>query len=243
MVWKKRGKLPPLCIPSLSILDSLRHHANPAGPGKFDLYPYPAIPVQSMLPLGIEEPTNNTYGVLHSFISNNDPYSQVWLNAKAAMIAMMIEQHYLVFLYTTAILFLLSFVKNWWTPGVRTVPGPFLAKLSNLYRLLDVSTGQNHISLLQLHDTYGENVRIGPNVVSIRNPKDVAKVYGIKGGYAKVCQLNCSASIVHELKKTRASFTRSSSSWQMGGVLKLYSPHLMNHGMRRSSDRWRVLIQ
>jgi hypothetical protein len=99
---------------------------------------------------------------------------------------MLFDRYGLALLWATIILFVIHILRNWLSPGVRTLPGPFLAKLSNVYRLVDVSKGQNHTSLLRLHDTYGDNVRLGPNVVSIRNPKDVSRVYGIKGTYVKV---------------------------------------------------------
>ncbi|KAK7417870.1 hypothetical protein QQX98_004345 [Neonectria punicea] len=80
---------------------------------------------------------------------------------------------------------LVYIVKGFFASGVRDVPGPILAKFTNLYRLFDVSKGYNHVSLVNLHDTCGDNVRFGPRVVSVRNPKDVNKIYGLKGGFVK----------------------------------------------------------
>ncbi|KAH7166379.1 cytochrome P450 [Dactylonectria macrodidyma] len=80
---------------------------------------------------------------------------------------------------------LVSLVRSIFTSGLRDLPGPLLAKFTNLYRLVDVSKGYNHETLVKLHDSCGDNVRFGPNVVSVRNPKDVNKIYGLKGGYVK----------------------------------------------------------
>ncbi|KAH9229420.1 hypothetical protein K456DRAFT_1764567 [Colletotrichum gloeosporioides 23] len=69
--------------------------------------------------------------------------------------------------------------------GIWRVPGPFLAALSNLYRVYNVSKGNNQASLIALHDELGDNVRLGPRVVSIRNAADIAKVYSVKNGFPK----------------------------------------------------------
>ncbi|KAH6982611.1 cytochrome P450 [Ilyonectria destructans] len=94
------------------------------------------------------------------------------------------EKLYLV-LGAIAAWILVSLVRNVFASGVRDLPGPLLAKFTNLYRLFDVSKGYNHVSLVKLHESCGDNVRFGPRVVSVRNPKDVNKIYGLKGGYVK----------------------------------------------------------
>lgn len=95
-----------------------------------------------------------------------------------------------VLLWAIFALATLHLVLNYFATGVSRVPGPFLAKLSNLYRLVNVSRGDNQVSLENLHRKYGDNVRFGPRVVSIRNPKDVNQVYGIKSHYVKVCYMS-----------------------------------------------------
>lgn len=77
--------------------------------------------------------------------------------------------------------------RNYLTPGASSVPGPFLAKLSNLWRFVDVARGRPDVTLYNLHRRYGDYVRIGPNVVSVRNPEVVKTIYGINKGYRKVC--------------------------------------------------------
>ncbi|KAH8813466.1 cytochrome P450 [Flagelloscypha sp. PMI_526] len=48
-----------------------------------------------------------------------------------------------------------------------TYPGPFLASLSNLWMVYQVSGGKRHVLLIKLHQKYGTHVRIGPNALSI----------------------------------------------------------------------------
>lgn len=120
---------------------------------------------------------------------------------------------------------------NLLAPGVRNIPGPILAKLSNLYRLYSVSKGDSHVSLATLHRKYGDNVRLGPHVVSICNLEDVSKVYGIKGGFVKASfSLPSSLSLTIETKanvvneRYRATSMLSSSSSQTAPPPKLYLP-------------------
>ncbi|KAH7059039.1 cytochrome P450 [Macrophomina phaseolina] len=101
--------------------------------------------------------------ILQSFSSLIGQY--LWIAALAAVVA--------------------HFILNYFTPGVRTIPGPFLAKFTNLWRFYDVWKGRNDLTLNALHHKYGDNVRLGPNVVSIKNMNDIKVVYGINSGFYK----------------------------------------------------------
>lgn len=79
----------------------------------------------------------------------------------------------------------LHLARNYFTPGVYSVPGPFLAKLSSLWRLIDVARGRPDITLYKLHQKHGDYVRLGPNVVSVRNTDALKVMYGINKGYRK----------------------------------------------------------
>lgn len=88
-----------------------------------------------------------------------------------------------------SILFLIvvaHFTRNYFRPGVYAVPGPFLAKLSNLWRFIDVANGHAEKTLYKLHQQHGDYVRLGPNVVSIRDLDALKTIYGINKGYQKV---------------------------------------------------------
>ncbi|CEJ56131.1 Putative Cytochrome P450 [Penicillium brasilianum] len=93
-----------------------------------------------------------------------------------------VSQHVEGVLFLLAALYLVS---NYLTPGVRNVPGPFLAKFSNLWRFLDVANGHAEATLYKLHQKYGDYVRLGPNVVSVRNLDALKAIYGINKGYRK----------------------------------------------------------
>lgn len=63
---------------------------------------------------------------------------------------------------------------------LRSIPGPWLAKFSNLSRFVDACSGQHPTTSLRLHQKYGPIVRIGPNVVSVADPKSIQAVLGLK---------------------------------------------------------------
>lgn len=79
------------------------------------------------------------------------------------------------------------FTRNYLTPGASSVPGPFLAKITNLWRLIDVAKGHAEVTHHNLHQRYGDYVRLGPNVVSVRDLDALKIIYGINKGYNKVC--------------------------------------------------------
>ncbi|KAJ6115575.1 hypothetical protein N7523_005992 [Penicillium sp. IBT 18751x] len=76
-------------------------------------------------------------------------------------------------------------IRNYFTPGASSVPGPFLAKLSNLWRFIDVANGHAEVTHQMLHQKYGDYVRLGPNVVSVRDLDALKIIYGINQGYNK----------------------------------------------------------
>ncbi|KAJ6149758.1 hypothetical protein N7471_000957 [Penicillium samsonianum] len=77
------------------------------------------------------------------------------------------------------------FTHNYLKPGVASIPGPLLAKITNLWRLIDVANGRAEVTLHNLHQKHGDYIRLGPNVVSVRNLDALKTIYGINKGYQK----------------------------------------------------------
>ena len=71
-----------------------------------------------------------------------------------------------------------------------SVPGPWLASLTDLWRAHAQNYRQFTQILLQLHDQYGPLVRIGPNMVSVSDAKAVPSIYTTHGEFTKVCHSN-----------------------------------------------------
>jgi hypothetical protein len=84
------------------------------------------------------------------------------------------------------ILAISSLFYNRYCNGLNNIPGPFLASLTNVWRVLLVWKRRPEEAHRQLHDRYGEVVRLGPITVSISNWDAVKKIYGLKSGYTKV---------------------------------------------------------
>ena len=78
----------------------------------------------------------------------------------------------------------------WWfvlnTFKLRSIRGPFIARYTDLWRLLKVHQGNMHNVYLELHQKYGSLVRVGPNCFSISDPEALAAVYNISDKLPKV---------------------------------------------------------
>ncbi|KAL8824325.1 MAG: hypothetical protein Q9191_005133 [Dirinaria sp. TL-2023a] len=90
-------------------------------------------------------------------------------------------------LFSTLVLALfLWFIKPVFNSGLQAIPGPFLAKFSNLWRLIDTWKGSHHVTLMNLHRRHGNLVRVGPNTVSISNVDAIEGIFGVKTDFVKV---------------------------------------------------------
>ncbi|KAK0553836.1 hypothetical protein OC846_002367 [Tilletia horrida] len=88
----------------------------------------------------------------------------------------------LVTLTVAASFWVLPFVQN---QSAWTVPGPWLAKFSNLWLMLTAKEGNRSLRVHELHKKYGKFVRLAPNHISIADPDALAPVYGHSTGTIK----------------------------------------------------------
>ena len=72
------------------------------------------------------------------------------------------------------------------TSRIRSLPGPFLGRISKYYRVWLLSTGKGPIKYWKLHKEYGPVVRTGPNHVSLSDPAMISIVYDMKNKFSKV---------------------------------------------------------
>ena len=70
--------------------------------------------------------------------------------------------------------------------ALRNIPGPFLAKFTDLWRLCSMLGRRPEITQRQLHDKYGPVVRLGPNMISISEPAMIDEIYSRKTTLIKV---------------------------------------------------------
>ncbi|KAJ4211202.1 hypothetical protein NW759_012682 [Fusarium solani] len=69
--------------------------------------------------------------------------------------------------------------------NLRKVPGPFLAKLTGLWEVKKVVTGNIHGIMIDLHKIYGPIVQIAPNRYDFNTPEAVKTIYRIGNAFTK----------------------------------------------------------
>ena len=79
----------------------------------------------------------------------------------------------------------IRFLSYRYTYGLRRFNGPLLASFTNIWKLLYFWRNQE-IPLRNLHDHYGDVMRIGPNTLSFRNPQAIRDIFGAGKNWAKV---------------------------------------------------------
>ena len=79
-----------------------------------------------------------------------------------------------------------QYAKQVFRADMRSIPGPFLARLSPFYRAWMLRKGDAQEVYYNLHQKYGPIVRTAPGVVSISDPRTVPTIYGIGTKFYKV---------------------------------------------------------
>ncbi|KAI9041023.1 putative Cytochrome P450 [Aspergillus affinis] len=72
-----------------------------------------------------------------------------------------------------------------WLHPLAIYPGPFIAKLTDLYSVSHAVRGDRHEDTYRLHERYGRIVRIGPNRVTILDAGALRPIYGHQGNVQK----------------------------------------------------------
>lgn len=97
---------------------------------------------------------------------------------------------WLTLLWAVSALILFSLLRNAFRPGLTDVPGPFLAKFSNLWRLYTTWRQTFKDDIPVLHRKYKSSlIRIGPNLVSCSDPRVIDSIYGFHNEMMKVGML------------------------------------------------------
>ncbi|KAL8979253.1 MAG: hypothetical protein Q9177_006190 [Variospora cf. flavescens] len=115
---------------------------------------------------------------------------------------------------------------------LKHVPGPYLAKLTNIYLLFIYYRRRQYPVTRHLHDRYGAAVRIGPNHVSLNDPTLIKKIYDMKGQYVKTPRYRAADSISPEGHNIPVPFSTlderiNSAMWRP--IAKYYTlTHLLN---------------
>lgn len=84
-----------------------------------------------------------------------------------------------VLLLLPLIFYLWPYIQN---RSLRSVPGPPLARFSNLWLLYHTRRGRRYLAVDAAHKKYGPLVRIQPDHVSVADPDAIPVVYSSTGG-------------------------------------------------------------
>lgn len=87
-----------------------------------------------------------------------------------------------IILVLPVLYYVLPYIRNW---QIQDVPGPLLAKFSNLWYMYECRMTRRYLTVFGLHKKYGKFVRITPNQVSIADPDAIPIVYGHGTGFLK----------------------------------------------------------
>ncbi|KAF4459037.1 hypothetical protein FALBO_14211 [Fusarium albosuccineum] len=76
-------------------------------------------------------------------------------------------------------------VFNKYGHGISDIPGPFLASVTDFWRLFVVWGRRPDVNHVKLHERYGTFVRLGPKTVSVSDPSSIREIYGLAAGFKK----------------------------------------------------------
>ncbi|OQO06296.1 Benzoate 4-monooxygenase [Cryoendolithus antarcticus] len=138
----------------------------------------------------------------------------------------------------------LPFVRNW---SIQGIPGPFLAKFTNLWYMWECRHGRRYMTVYKAHEQYGKFVRITPNQVSIADPDAIPIVYGHGTGFLKSEYYDAFVSIQRGLFNTRdrAEHTRKRKtishtfSAKNVGEFEQY----IHHNLEMLTTQWDKLVK
>lgn len=86
---------------------------------------------------------------------------------------------------STLFLAIVYYVSIKFRPGLRSIPGPLLASISDLDRIWSCALGSQMFYHVSLHDKYGPLVRVGPKHVMFSDASLIPKIYGISSKFMK----------------------------------------------------------
>ncbi|KAJ5082506.1 pisatin demethylase [Penicillium argentinense] len=109
-------------------------------------------------------------------MNNLQPHHGKGIGSQQLVLTLLIPCVYLVYHHVLFPLF---------RRDLRTIPGPFLAKITDLYRLFIVRTGSAHEYHIRLHERHGPFVRLGPNNVSVGSPAAIPVLYNARTRFPK----------------------------------------------------------
>jgi hypothetical protein len=90
--------------------------------------------------------------------------------------------------YTTLFLIIAAaakYLRRYLWDSLHELPGPFLGRLSSLYRVWLMWSGHGPVKIQNLHKRYGPIVRVGPRHVYVSDPVMLPVIYGTTAKFGK----------------------------------------------------------
>jgi hypothetical protein len=84
-------------------------------------------------------------------------------------------------------LIVLHFAINRYGRGLHKIPGPFLASVTDFWRMYHAYSNKGHRDYLLHREYHSPILRIGPKTVAVADPDAIKIIYGWKPLYRKVC--------------------------------------------------------
>ena len=113
-------------------------------------------------------------------------HSQVFQSG-SILCSFLLDPHFGGFLCVSFVLwYIVSSIATAFKPGLKSIPGPAIARFSSFYRPWKISKGDAPNFYLRMHEEYGKIVRTGPNTIDISDPKALPIIYGIRSKFLKV---------------------------------------------------------
>lgn len=98
-----------------------------------------------------------------------------------------------LYIFTTVVLGRLIFLHYY--HGLHRYNGPFMASLTDFWRMCHAYRNRHREPMLHMHEKYGDVVRMGPNVLSFQQPQAIKDIYGAGKHYKKVSSSISSAQV------------------------------------------------
>jgi hypothetical protein len=92
-----------------------------------------------------------------------------------------------LYLWVPVVVLLTYIIYSLYFSGLSHIPGPVVAKFSNLWKINAAWRGEMPKRNIALHRKYGPLTRIGPNTVSVDDPSALSVIYSFKPIWRKVC--------------------------------------------------------
>ncbi|MCJ1473076.1 hypothetical protein MMC13_001726 [Lambiella insularis] len=108
---------------------------------------------------------------------------------------------------------------------LKDIPGPFLAKFTDFWRVYDYYHLISPETQKKLHAKHGVAVRLGPSMVALNDPNLIPIIYNARGTFCKSDFYSASDALVHGNKIEHIFSTRNNQfhSEQLAPIQKYYS--------------------